>query len=215
VRSTAVRTDVGKTTGDTDPSPTSVRRARQKRCSNFGFLSDLTSTVPNSFFHKLNEKTNKKLITSGKITEIQVMHPLKTRFLQFLKLYGRPNPRVVLTTPPGELHELGTLVGAATLSKRKINFLYLGVNTPLESLRLTLKQRKTMQLCWTITRSVSRGKLRKWINEVRRGMPGIRIFLAGQATLPLANYIRQSGAIFLGTNIQIATDKIDSLFTSN
>ncbi|WP_117236804.1 HTH-type transcriptional repressor CarH [Thermus sediminis] len=61
---------------------------------------------------------------------------LRARLQELLDLAGLPpGPPILVTTPPGERHELGAMLAAYTLRRRGLPALYLGPDTPLSDLR--------------------------------------------------------------------------------
>ncbi|GAB5601876.1 transcriptional regulator, MerR family [Thermus arciformis] len=61
---------------------------------------------------------------------------LRARLQELLDLAGLPpGPPVLVTTPPGERHEMGAMLAAYHLRRRGLPALYLGPDTPLPDLR--------------------------------------------------------------------------------
>ena len=61
---------------------------------------------------------------------------LRARLQELLDLAGfPPGPPVLVTTPPGERHEIGAMLAAYHLRRKGVPALYLGPDTPLPDLR--------------------------------------------------------------------------------
>lgn len=61
---------------------------------------------------------------------------LRARLQELLDLTGHPyGPPILVTTPPGERHELGAMMAAHALRLRGLPALYLGPDTPLADLK--------------------------------------------------------------------------------
>ncbi|WCM39504.1 MULTISPECIES: MerR family transcriptional regulator [Thermus] len=66
---------------------------------------------------------------------------LRARLHELLDLAGYPRSQAVLvTTPPGERHELGAMLAAYVLRRRGFAAMYLGPDTPLQDLRTMVHQ---------------------------------------------------------------------------
>jgi transposase-like protein len=117
-------------------------------------------------------------------------------------------PRLSLSSPEGDLHELGMLAAAAALSARKIEPLYLGTNLPLESLIKAHVETGVRHACVTLTRRFSRPSLRRLCEAFKRRVPGGVVHIAGQASLPHANLARAVGAVFIGNNLEIGLERL-------
>jgi len=61
---------------------------------------------------------------------------LRARLQELLDLVGfPPGPTILVTTPPGERHEIGAMLAAYALRRRGLPALYLGPDTPLADLK--------------------------------------------------------------------------------
>jgi hypothetical protein len=61
---------------------------------------------------------------------------LRARLQELLDLAGLPpGPPILVTTPPGERHEIGAMLAAYALRRRGLPALYLGPDIPLPDLR--------------------------------------------------------------------------------
>lgn len=121
---------------------------------------------------------------------------------------GRRKPKLSLSSPEGDLHELGMLAAAAALIEKGHEPLYLGTNLPQQSLLKALRESGVKNACVTLTRRFPRPALRRLAAALKRGIPGSTLFIAGQASLPHANLARELGAVFVGANLQIGLERL-------
>jgi hypothetical protein len=122
---------------------------------------------------------------------------------------ARRAPALSLSSPSGDLHELGMLAAAAALTERGREPLYLGVNLPLDSLVRAHRETGVLHACVTLTRRFPRPSLRLLASAFKRRVPGSTLYLAGQASLPHANLARSLGAVFVGANLEIGLERIE------
>ncbi|MDE2142304.1 MAG: MerR family transcriptional regulator [Elusimicrobia bacterium] len=120
----------------------------------------------------------------------------------------RRKPRLSLSSPEGDLHELGMLAAAAALSGQGLEPLYLGVNLPLDSLLKAHRETGIRHACLTLTRRYSRPALKRAAAALKRRIPGGTLCIAGQGSLPHANLARALGVVFVGANLQIGLERL-------
>ena len=90
-------------------------------------------------------------------------------------------PTVIVTTPPGHLHEFGAIIGAFMAASRGFEPIYLGANTPFENISDAAAQSGSALILLSIARDCStreRESLRAGLEALSRnyevwvGMPG-------------------------------------------
>ena len=90
-------------------------------------------------------------------------------------------PRVIVTTPPGHLHEFGAIIGAFMAASRGFEPIYLGANTPFENISEAAAQSGSALILLSIARECNareRESLRAGLEALSRdyevwvGMPG-------------------------------------------
>lgn len=95
-------------------------------------------------------------------------------------LYGRkkqakPNDKpIVLTTPEGELHEFGIMIGALLCAHYGHNYVYLGTNMPADALADTVKQIDAGVVILGISPFLNKEKpdfTKTYINSLRNALP--------------------------------------------
>lgn len=106
---------------------------------------------------------------------------LRARLQELLDLVAQPlGAPVLVTTPPGERHEMGAMLAAYALRRRGIPALYLGPDTPLPDLR-ELSQRLGARAV------VLSALLRQGLAALPEGaLAGLapRVYLGGQGASP-------------------------------
>ena len=127
---------------------------------------------------------------------------LRESLLSSFKCSAKGRSRLVLAAPAGDRHELGMLAAACALDERGVPCVYLGPDLPLESLCAALKRLRAGGLSLTLTARRPRAEVRALLRALRRDFPGLEIFVCGQESLRHANLIRESGARFLGTDLE-------------
>lgn len=97
-------------------------------------------------------------------------------------------PRIVLTTPPGELHELGVLMLLAALSARGAECIDLGVQTPAESVVNAVRKWDVSVVCISIGISFPAATALAYVTALRSLLPADRhLWVGGQGAKPIAD----------------------------
>jgi hypothetical protein len=120
----------------------------------------------------------------------------------------RRKPVLSISSPEGDLHELGMLAAAAALAGQGLEPLYLGVNLPLDSLLKVHRETGIRHACLTLTRRFPRPALKRAAAALKRRVPGGTLCIAGQGSLPHANLARSLGIVFVGANLQIGLERL-------
>jgi DNA-binding transcriptional MerR regulator len=61
-------------------------------------------------------------------------------------------PRIIVTTPPGHLHEFGAMIGAFMAASRELEPVYLGANTPFSEIEDAATQSRSKLILLSIAR---------------------------------------------------------------
>lgn len=104
-------------------------------------------------------------------------------------------PIVVVTTPPGQLHELGALIVAATAKDRGWRVVYLGPGLPPEEIAVVFNQWKADALALSIVYPADDPGLPPQLRMIRRLLPGTPILSGGRAAFGYADVLREIGAV--------------------
>lgn len=111
---------------------------------------------------------------------------------------GRSNqgPDVVVTTPTGQLHELGALVAAVTAASAGWRVTYLGPSLPADEIAAAAAQRKARAVALSIVHPPDDPRLEDELRELRRRLPKETVLLVGGAAAPAyARVLREAGAL--------------------
>ncbi|MDE2492131.1 MAG: cobalamin-dependent protein, partial [Elusimicrobia bacterium] len=117
-------------------------------------------------------------------------------------------PRLALTSPAGDRHELGMLIAAAELESRGVPVLYLGPDLPLDALLAALESARPDALALALTADLPRREARRLFESLRSRRPGLRVYACGRASVPHCNLVRELGAVFLGTDLDRGAQRL-------
>jgi DNA-binding transcriptional MerR regulator len=131
---------------------------------------------------------------------------LRERVLKQNSAPGRP--KVALASPEGELHEIGMLALAQELRDKKLPYLYLGPNLPVDSLCAALSRAKINRVILCVSRKINRPHLRTLVKKIRREIPGATVYLGGPGSLAHSNFISKLCGVFLGANLELGVEKL-------
>jgi len=95
---------------------------------------------------------------------------LRSLLFAMMRLPG-PQPgarKVLVTTPPGQLHEFGALIGAFVAASRGYEAIYLGPDLPESDLDVALELSRADLVLLSVVRDVSREELALLAASVRR-----------------------------------------------
>jgi DNA-binding transcriptional MerR regulator len=131
---------------------------------------------------------------------------LRERVLTGLAVAARPGPaRLAVCAPAGDRHELGMLVASCALERAGVRCLYLGADLPLDALEAALARLAPRGLALTLTSARPRRELKASLLSLRRRFPKLKVFVCGRESLRHANLVRESGAYFVGTELERGT----------
>lgn len=93
-----------------------------------------------------------------------------------------PAPRLVVATPPGEMHELGALMVAVTAAAERWYVTYLGPDLPVADLLDAARQSDAGAVAISTIHASDRAALEQSIRMTRQGLPrGVPLLLGGAA----------------------------------
>ncbi|HEX2217794.1 MAG TPA: cobalamin-dependent protein [Gemmatimonadales bacterium] len=93
-------------------------------------------------------------------------------------------PRLVVTTPPGQVHELGALMVAASAAAEGWNVTYLGPNLPVAELVSAARQADAEAVAISAVHQPEGTDLRAILRDIRTGLPDSVPLLVGGAAMP-------------------------------
>jgi methanogenic corrinoid protein MtbC1 len=107
-------------------------------------------------------------------------------------------PRIVITTLPGQYHELGALVVAATAASEGWNVTYLGPNLPTEEIAAAVLSLKARAVALSLIYPSDDPRMGTQIESLRRHIgEGIVLIIGGAASTNHEDSIKASNAIYL------------------
>lgn len=107
-------------------------------------------------------------------------------------------PGIVITTPIGQLHELGALMAAATASSEGWRVTYLGPNLPAEEIAAAAKQNQAKAIGLSIVYPGDDARMSEEMQKLRRGVPeGVAIIVGGRAASSYNHIFEATGMVHL------------------
>jgi methanogenic corrinoid protein MtbC1 len=107
-------------------------------------------------------------------------------------------PGIVITTPIGQLHELGALMAAATASSEGWRVTYLGPNLPAEEIAAAARQNKAKAIGLSIVYPGDDARMSEEMQKLRRGVPdGVSILVGGRAASSYNHIFETAGMVRL------------------
>ena len=120
-------------------------------------------------------------------------HFFATRIAHFLISKWQPlsdstrGPAVVLAAPTGEEHVLGLHAAATALALGGARIIFLGADTPCDSLLRAAHERQAIAVALSISSAIARAPLQRYMAELSAKLPANAILVGGK------------GSAFLGT----------------
>jgi methanogenic corrinoid protein MtbC1 len=120
-------------------------------------------------------------------------------------------PRLLATTPTGQLHELGALMATAVADEAGWNVIYLGPNTPAEEIAAGARQLGVKAVALSIVYRDDDHLLQEEVRKLREYLPPeIPIFVGGRAVAALGQSLEADGVHFL-TDLAELPDRLAHL----
>jgi methylmalonyl-CoA mutase cobalamin-binding subunit len=107
-------------------------------------------------------------------------------------------PLLIVTTPPGQLHEFGALMAAATAVENGWEVVYLGPNLPAEEIAAAARQRGADAVALSIIYPSGDPRLRREMHRLRQFLgPDIPILVGGRAAAAYRETLSEIRAVHL------------------
>ena len=104
-------------------------------------------------------------------------------------------PRIVLSTPAGQLHEVGALIAAATASSEGWRAVYLGPNLPAEEIAAAAQQSRAAAVALSIVYPEDEPRVASELRKLRQLLPeNVALILGGRASGSYSSVIEDIGA---------------------
>jgi len=108
---------------------------------------------------------------------------------------GNGDHRLIVTTPQGQLHEIGAMIAANVAEDAGWGVTYLGPNLPAEEIALAARQRQARAVVLSIVLCVERAQLEESLHILRRLLPdSIAIVAGGRATADISSTLEEVNA---------------------
>ena len=109
-------------------------------------------------------------------------------------------PRLVVATPPGQVHELGALMVAASAAAEGWGVIYLGPDLPVADLLSAVGQTGARAVAVSAVYVPEGVKLLAALREMRAGLPErVPLFVGGAATPGIAAEAEAAGAVVIAS----------------
>ncbi|SHK02493.1 B12 binding domain-containing protein [Rubritalea squalenifaciens DSM 18772] len=96
------------------------------------------------------------------------------------------SPSLIVTTPSGQLHEIGAVIAASLARKAGWNVTYLGASLPAEEIASAAIKRQAKAVALSIVYPVDDPHLLGELGRLRRHLPNTPIIVGGQGAAALA-----------------------------
>lgn len=104
-------------------------------------------------------------------------------------------PRLLITTPSGQRHELGALIVAACAAAEGWETLYLGADLPAEEIAAGARQAAARAVALSVTYPADDPRLAQELERLGRMLPdGVRLLVGGRAAGAYGDALRGAGA---------------------
>ncbi len=105
-------------------------------------------------------------------------------------------PNLIVTTPAGQLHELGALMVASSASEAGWRVTYLGPNLPAEEIAAAARQKQSRAVALSVVYPADDPRLHEEFLKLRRFLgDDVAILVGGQASGAYAKVLEQIGAL--------------------
>lgn len=107
-------------------------------------------------------------------------------------------PEVVVTTPAGQLHEIGALLAAATMASEGWNVTYLGPSLPADEIAAAVRSRGARAVALSVVYPTDDPNLRAELQRVTQLVgPEVPVLVGGRGASNYRTDIDQAGALYL------------------
>jgi methanogenic corrinoid protein MtbC1 len=119
---------------------------------------------------------------------------------------GGTAPRLVVATPPGQVHELGALMVAASAAAEGWGVTYLGIDLPVAELLSAVGQTAARAVAVSAVYGPKDVDLLAALREMRAGLPErVPLLVGGAATLGIAAEAEAAGALVIASLPELRT----------
>jgi methylmalonyl-CoA mutase cobalamin-binding subunit len=127
------------------------------------------------------------------------------------KMINDSAPVLLVTTPDGQLHELGALMVTLTAATRGWRPIYLGSSTPVDEIAFAALSKSARAVALSICYPNDDPRLALTLNKLRRQLPDtIDILVGGAATCGYQKVLKEIGAILPG-DLETLQSELDRL----
>jgi MerR family transcriptional regulator, light-induced transcriptional regulator len=125
---------------------------------------------------------------------------------------SRPTaPEIIVTTPSGQLHELGALLVAATAASGGWRATYLGPNLPSEEIAAAARQNRTRAVGLSIVYPTDDPHVRTELRRLQQLLdPQVAVLVGGRSAGSYRDVIEASGMIY-ASDLAALREALDSL----
>lgn len=177
------------------PNPTELQEVLGRAAAAFG-QHGLLEKVVSPLAQRIGELWREGTITAAH------EHFASAVIREFLLHHSRPyamngnNPTIVVSTPAGQLHELGAVMVAAAASDMGWRVIYLGTSLPAMEIAGAAIQNKALAVALSIVFPGDDSNLPQEMTNLRKHLPeGIRIIVGGRAAESYAPVLEQIQAV--------------------
>jgi methanogenic corrinoid protein MtbC1 len=122
------------------------------------------------------------------------------------------SPRLLVTTPAGQLHELGALIAATVAAAEGWHITYLGPSLPAEEIAAAAQDNKSRAIALSIVLPDD-AHLKNELSRLGQLLPdNVALLVGGRAATHYSNTLREIGAVRL-QDLQSFRAELDSLRT--
>jgi DNA-binding transcriptional MerR regulator/methylmalonyl-CoA mutase cobalamin-binding subunit len=218
-------TELVKTEEETAPLPTVARQAKKERSAQ-SVLEDCLEAVKNLDSDALKVALTRAAIALSQPALMeQVIIPLMQRIGDLWRdgslrvahehlasavartvlgslgetlAVSKSGPRLIVTTPAGQLHEIGALIAAVTAASEGWRVIYLGPSLPAEEIAGAAEQSQAKAVLLSIVYPADDPHLVNEFRKLRRYLaPEVAIVVGGRAADAYENALREIGAVIL------------------
>ena len=108
---------------------------------------------------------------------------------------GEHAPRILVATPPGQMHELGALLAAAAAASEGWDVVYLGADLPPSEVLSAAEQAGVQAVALSIVLVTDSSKLVEQLRQIRHGLDSeVQLFVGGAAARQQTDELRTAGA---------------------
>ncbi len=111
---------------------------------------------------------------------------------------GTAGHEILLTTPAGQWHEMGSLIAAVTAAARGWHVTYLGPNLPAGEIVAAALQKQVQAVGLSIVFPADDPRLISELQTIRQGLrKGVAIFIGGKAAVAYQRFVDEIGATLI------------------